>query len=185
MAANPASSRRKGRELPNVSEQSPVDNRSAATSLNGRVERASAVPKAPSTSDSSAHRPRGRLRATLRVIRSNPTGRLTLRVGIALAGAVVVAVGLFLIPLPGPGWLIVIGGLAIWAVEFVWARHLLRFTRDRVRRWSRWVGQQSLLVRLGLGLLGLIFVCLVVWLSLKYSFGIDLAAKIWNYISTH
>jgi uncharacterized protein (TIGR02611 family) len=123
-----------------------------------------------------AVRRRRRARATLELIRANPTGRLALRFFVAIAGLLVVGVGLALIPLPGPGWFIVIGGLAIWAVEFHWARQLLVFTRRHVQAWTRWVGRQSLPVRTALGAVGLVFVATVVWLSLKYSFGIDLLA---------
>lgn len=131
----------------------------------------------------SAWRDRGRM--TLRVIRSNPTGRIALKVTVAIVGALVVAVGLVLIPLPGPGWALVILGLAIWGIEFVWAKHLLRFTRTQVQRWTRWVTRQSWPVRILLGLIGLVFVTTVVVLSLKYSFGIDVISTAWTYVTTH
>jgi len=115
-----------------------------------------------------------RLRMTLDLVRSNPTGRLVLRILVGIAGALVVGLGIFLIPLPGPGWLIVIGGLAIWAVEFHWAKRLLSFTKRNVQAWTRWVTRQSLPVRLLIGAVGLVFVTVVVWLSLKFSMGIDL-----------
>jgi uncharacterized protein (TIGR02611 family) len=118
-----------------------------------------------------------RVRMTLELIRANPTGRLVLRIAVGLAGALVVGIGFFLIPLPGPGWLIVIGGLAIWAVEFSWARRLLSFTRRNVQAWTRWVTRQSLPLRLLIGAVGLVFVTTVVWLSLKFSTGIDLLAE--------
>src|SRR5689334_2287138 len=51
-------------------------------------------------------------------IRANPTGRYALRIIIGLLGGLVVLAGLVLIPLPGPGWLIVFAGLGIWAIEF-------------------------------------------------------------------
>jgi uncharacterized protein (TIGR02611 family) len=119
----------------------------------------------------------------MRVIRSNPTGRIAMRIGIAVAGALVVALGLVLIPLPGPGWALVVLGLAIWAIEFVWAKSLLRFTRGQLTRWTRWVGRQSWLIRILLGLAGLIFVGVVVWLSLKLSFGVDFVAGFWEYVT--
>jgi uncharacterized protein (TIGR02611 family) len=62
-------------------------------------------------------------------IRANPTGRLALKIGIGVLGGLVVALGIVLIPFPGPGWAIVILGLAIWAVEFAWAKNLLEFTK--------------------------------------------------------
>ena len=72
-----------------------------------------------------------------------PTGRVALKIAVAVAGLLVVAVGALLIPLPGPGWLIVLGGLGIWAIEFSWARRLLGFTRRNLRLWTRWVTRQS------------------------------------------
>lgn len=126
-----------------------------------------------------------RVRTTLEIIRANPTGRIALKVFVAVAGAIVVTVGIGLIPLPGPGWLIVIGGLGIWAVEFHWAKRLLNFTRRHVQSWARWVRDQSLLVRIVLGSVGLVFVAVVVWVSVRASFGIDLIARVMQYIATH
>ncbi|MGX7671797.1 TIGR02611 family protein [Plantactinospora sp. DSM 117369] len=128
---------------------------------------------------------RQRVRRTLEIIRANPTGRIALKVFVAVAGAIVVTLGLALIPLPGPGWLIVIGGLGIWAVEFHWAKRLLNFTRRHVQSWARWVREQSLLVRIVLGSVGLVFVAVVVWLSVRASLGIDLIARFMHYIATH
>jgi uncharacterized protein (TIGR02611 family) len=88
---------------------------------------------------------------------------LTYRVVVAVIGSAVVIGGIILIPLPGPGWLIVFGGLAILATEFEWAGRLLDFARRHVLAWTRWVGRQSLLVRGLIGLLGLAFVWGVLW----------------------
>ncbi|MEV7331447.1 TIGR02611 family protein [Micromonospora sp. NPDC093244] len=128
---------------------------------------------------------RQRISMTLDLIRANPTGRIALKIFIAIAGALVVTIGIALIPLPGPGWLLVIAGLGIWAVEFHWARRLLGFTRRHVQGWTRWVTRQSLVVRAVLGAVGLVFVGTVVWLSLKYSLGIDVVAEAMHYIATH
>ncbi|MEV4119681.1 TIGR02611 family protein [Micromonospora sp. NPDC049645] len=128
---------------------------------------------------------RERISMTLDLIRANPTGRIALKIFIAIAGALVVTIGIALIPLPGPGWLLVIAGLGIWAVEYHWARRLLGFTRRHVHGWTRWVTRQSLLVRIVLGSVGLVFVATVVWLSLKYSLGIDVVAKVMQYLATH
>ena len=54
------------------------------------------------------------------------------RVAVTIAGFTVVIVGLILVPLPGPGWAIVFGGLAILATEYVWARRLLNFAKQKV-----------------------------------------------------
>ncbi|SBT37229.1 TIGR02611 family protein [Micromonospora auratinigra] len=128
---------------------------------------------------------RGRLHTTLDLIRANPTGRVALKIFIGILGALIVTVGIALIPLPGPGWLLVIAGLGVWAVEFHWARRLLAFTRRHVHAWTRWVTSRSLPVRLLLGAVGLAFVAVVVWASLKYSLGIDLFARALHYLATH
>ncbi|SCL31794.1 TIGR02611 family protein [Micromonospora nigra] len=127
---------------------------------------------------------RQRISTTLALIRANPTGRVALKVVVAVVGALVVTVGVALIPLPGPGWLLVIAGLGVWAVEFHWARRLLAFTRRHVQSWTQWVKERSLSVRLVLGAVGMVFVSVVVWLSLKYSLGIDLVAQFLRYLAT-
>src|SRR3954469_16129441 len=104
-------------------------------------------------------------------IRAHPTGRLVLKIGVGVLGSLVVALGAVLIPLPGPGWAIVIVGLAIWALEFAWARQLLDYTKRSVQSWSRWVGRRPWPVRAVIGVVGLLFVGVVVWISVRVSFG--------------
>src|SRR5215212_8596946 len=115
-------------------------------------------------------------------IRANPTGRLALKVGIGVFGGLVVALGIVLIPFPGPGWAIVIVGLAILALEFAWAKNLLEFTKRHVQSWTHWVGRQSLPTRALIGVVGMIFVGAIVWLSVRLSFGVDLAAMVWHWL---
>lgn len=88
----------------------------------------------------------------------------TYRTVIGLVGAAIVIGGLALIPLPGPGWLIVFAGLAVLATEFYWAGRLLDFARRQVHAWTDWVTRQSLPVRLVLGVVGLAFIAGLVWL---------------------
>ena len=107
-------------------------------------------------------------------IRANPTGRLALKIAIGTVGTLVVALGIVLIPLPGPGWAVVILGLAIWSLEFAWAKNLLAFTKRHVQSWTHWIARQSLPVRAALGALSLIFVGAVVWGSVKLGLGVDL-----------
>ena len=116
-------------------------------------------------------------------IRAKPTGRLSLKIGIGVLGGLVVAVGIVLIPFPGPGWAIVILGLAIWAIEFVWARHLLEFTKRHVLSWTHWVGRQSMPNRALLGLVCMIFVGAIVWISVRLSFGVDLIQELRDLLS--
>lgn len=49
-----------------------------------------------------------------------------------MVGLAVVVAGVIMLPLPGPGWLVIFGGMAIWATEFVWAQLVLRWTKRKV-----------------------------------------------------
>lgn len=89
-------------------------------------------------------------------VRCFPGGGTIWRMLIGTVGAVIVIIGLLLIPLPGPGWALVFVGVAVWATEFHWANRLLRFGRRQLRNWTEWAKRQSLLVRLLLGLVGLL-----------------------------
>ena len=92
---------------------------------------------------------------------------LTYRIVVGVLGAVIVLVGFVLIPLPGPGWLIVFAGLALLATEFAWAERLLTFARRKVHGWTQWVTRQSLLVRALIGLLSLLAVAAALWLYVQ------------------
>ncbi|MEU4163854.1 TIGR02611 family protein [Actinoplanes sp. NPDC026670] len=107
-------------------------------------------------------------------IRSNSTGRLALKIGVGIVGGLVVAIGIILIPFPGPGWAIVILGLAILAVEFHWARGVLAFTKRHVQSWTHWIARQSLPIRALIGVVGMLFISAVVWASVKVSMDVDL-----------
>jgi uncharacterized protein (TIGR02611 family) len=55
------------------------------------------------------------------------------RAAITVAGVAVVLIGLVLVPLPGPGWLIVLGGIALLGREYESARRLHRWSMARLR----------------------------------------------------
>ena len=88
---------------------------------------------------------------------------LTYRVLVGAVGAAIVILGAALVPLPGPGWLIVFAGLALLATEFTWAQRLLDFAKSKVRGWTEWMTRQSLVVRLVVGLAGLALVAGLGW----------------------
>lgn len=100
----------------------------------------------------------GRVVSMRRRVRSWPGGRITWRVAVTFVGLAVIAGGIVLLPLPGPGWLIIFAGLGILATEYEWAARLLTRGRTVVRRWTEWAAQQRLWMRVALGLLGLIVV---------------------------
>lgn len=119
----------------------------------------------------------GRIRCWFHARRGGPA---TFRTLIGLSGLVVVALGLVLVPLPGPGWLIVLTGLAIWAIEFVWARQLLSFTTQQLYRWNAWQRGRHWLVRIPLLLAVLTITAAVLWLSIKQGLGVDLMDRIFG-----
>lgn len=57
---------------------------------------------------------------------------LSWQVGIFVIGLAIVVVGIIMLPLPGPGWVVIFGGMAVWATEFVWAQLVLRWTKRKV-----------------------------------------------------
>jgi len=57
---------------------------------------------------------------------------LSWQVGVFIVGLAVVVAGVIMLPLPGPGWLVIFGGMALWATEFVWAQLVLRWTKRKV-----------------------------------------------------
>lgn len=87
------------------------------------------------------------------------------RITVGVVGALVIALGLLLVPFPGPGWLIVIIGLVILASEFAWARHLLEFVKAKVRAWTDWITDQTWPVRLAVGLATAAFVGAVLYVT--------------------
>lgn len=63
--------------------------------------------------------------------------RLTLkqarRLVVLVVGLTVVLAGVAMIVLPGPAFLVIPAGLAILAIEFVWARTLLKHVKQRAQ----------------------------------------------------
>jgi uncharacterized protein (TIGR02611 family) len=57
---------------------------------------------------------------------------LSWQVGVFVVGLAVVGAGVAMLVLPGPGWLVIFAGMAIWGTEFVWAQLVLRWTKRKV-----------------------------------------------------
>ena len=137
----------------------------------------------------SRHRPRRRYRKsdprytpeydfTWRAkIRANPQSYLIYRWIVFAVGLLIVLIGLALVPLPGPGWFIVILGLLIWASEFERAQRLLDFVRERLQWWNVWLMSKGWQMRLLLGLLTFVFLCAVLWTAVKLSQAVVIAPE--------
>ena len=59
--------------------------------------------------------------------------RLLRRIAITVVGTVILAVGLVLLVAPGPGLLVIALALAVFAVEYQWARRHLVTVQERAR----------------------------------------------------
>lgn len=53
---------------------------------------------------------------------------------IAVVGFTVLAIGIALIVLPGPAFIVIPAGLAILSLEFAWARNFLKRMKDKLKR---------------------------------------------------
>lgn len=68
---------------------------------------------------------------------------------IALIGGTVVLLGVIMLVLPGPGVLIIAGGLAILATEFLWAKRALQSAKGAVAKarrkggWLAWLRRRK------------------------------------------
>lgn len=59
--------------------------------------------------------------------------RIARRIGIGVAGSAVLGVGVVMLVMPGPAFVVIPMGLGILALEFEWARRWL----DRVKEYAR------------------------------------------------
>lgn len=60
--------------------------------------------------------------------------RLALKVGVTVAGPLVVLAGVAMLVLPGPGLVVIAAGFGLLAAEYPWARRLLRSGGRLLRR---------------------------------------------------
>ncbi len=98
-----------------------------------------------------------------RRIRSNPHSHRIYRLTIGTVGAVVVGGGLIMVPFPGPGWLVVFIGVAIWGSEFEWAQRLLNFGKRTLRAWEVWLRRQDWYVQAVVLVVTFVCAAAIVW----------------------
>lgn len=121
---------------------------------------------APAARTAHQHRVR-RVRAALHArreqIRADARRNAVYRAVVGAVGTVVVVVGLALVPLPGPGWLVVFMGLAVLGSEFSSAQRVKHFGERQLHRWVRWIAARSLATRAALGAGTAAVVAAVAW----------------------
>ncbi|MGW6646558.1 TIGR02611 family protein [Streptomyces sp. A244] len=84
------------------------------------------------TSEAHGEQDRGLGSRAPEFIKARRALHLSWQVGVFIIGLAVVVTGIIMLPLPGPGWVVIFGGMAIWATEFVWAQLVLRWTKRKV-----------------------------------------------------
>lgn len=105
---------------------------------------------------------KARIEALRARVRARPGGRTAWRVGATLVGLVIIAGGIVLLPLPGPGWVIIFAGLGVLATEYPWAARLLTWLRDQVQRWTHWIARQSRPVQVATAVGGVVLLVVIV-----------------------
>lgn len=92
--------------------------------------------------------------------------------GVLLVGFGLVAAGIAMLVLPGPGWATIILGFIVLASEYAWARRLL----EPVKRWARKAADAALDPRvrrrnlLILGATGVLVAAAIAWYVAAYGF---------------
>ncbi|MXM63747.1 TIGR02611 family protein [Streptomyces sp. HUCO-GS316] len=100
------------------------------------------------------------------------------QVGVFIIGLAVVGAGIIMLPLPGPGWVVIFGGMAIWATEFVWAQLVLRWTKRKVTEAAQRALDPKVRRRnITLTVIGLVIVGVLVGVYL-WKFGFEMPWKI-------
>lgn len=95
-----------------------------------------------------AERPDRPVRRVLRRARAwvsrHPRVEVLYRVAVGVFGGVLTLGGLLLVPLPGPGWLVVFLGLAVLGTEFHWARRIAAWLKRMLDRfWAWWRARRA------------------------------------------
>ncbi|WP_165314360.1 TIGR02611 family protein [Agromyces protaetiae] len=84
------------------------------------------------------------LRGIRRRIDRHPRLRTVYRAAVGVLGGVIAVGGLALVPLPGPGWLVVFLGLAILGTEFAWARRAAASLKRMLAKfWAWWQARRA------------------------------------------
>ena len=90
------------------------------------------------------HPVRRMLRRTREWVSRHPRLEHVYRVAVGILGGTLTAIGVLLIPLPGPGWLVVFLGLAVLGTEFRWAKRIAVWLKRRLDSfWAWWKARRA------------------------------------------
>ena len=116
----------------------------------------------------------------MRVIGRSRVRQIAWRTFITVVGGAVTLAGVAMLALPGPGWAAIFLGLAILASEYLWARRLLRYTKDRAQgAASAVLAKENRAITLGLAAVFVLLAAAVIsWYLYRYGWTLD-GAKGW------
>ena len=116
----------------------------------------------------------------MRVIGDSRVKQIVWRTFITVIGAVVTLAGVAMLALPGPGWAAIFLGLAILASEYLWARRLLRYTKDRAQgAASAVLAKENRGITIGITVVFVLLAAAVIsWYLYRYGWTLD-GAKGW------
>ncbi|GAA3614345.1 hypothetical protein GCM10022199_18060 [Marihabitans asiaticum] len=101
-----------------------------------------------------------------RAIRCNPALAPFYRGGVFVVGLALIIVGIPMVPLVGPGWVVIFIGLFLWSTEFRWARKVTQFVKAEVKAFDQWARHLPWKLKIPMVLLTLAFCWLCGYLVL-------------------
>ncbi|MFL6071616.1 MAG: PGPGW domain-containing protein [Actinomycetes bacterium] len=110
-----------------------------------------------------------------RVIGKSRIRQIAWRTFITVVGGAITLAGIGMLVLPGPGWAAIFLGLAILASEYLWARRLLTYTKDRAQgAASAVLAKENRGLALALGAVFLLLAAAVIsWYVYRYGWTFD------------
>ena len=77
-------------------------------------------------------------------VSTHPRMDVAYRTAVGIIGGGLAILGLLLVPLPGPGWLVVFLGLAVLGTEFHWAQRIAAWLKRVLDRfWGWWKARRA------------------------------------------
>ena len=77
------------------------------------------------------------------MVRTNKTLQQAKKLVVSVIGATILIIGLVMLVMPGPGFLVIIIGLGILATEFVWASLLLEKAKNHYEKTKQKINNRS------------------------------------------
>lgn len=101
-----------------------------------------------------------------RAVRTNAVAGPFYRGGVFVLGLALIIAGIPMVPLVGPGWVVIFFGLFLWSTEFFWARRITQFVKAEVKTFEQWVRYLPWALKIPMIALSVVFGWLCFYLAL-------------------